>query len=310
MKISVRWLLPTLACLLLSVASLFLSILTYVYPDGEKAFFNLIAFIEPSEDLVDILATYTGPYGMNISERVLTVLAALAVLAILAAFAGVITMSMQRPNTWQFIMTLFGIVGTAIPALIVIVAAPVSQQYLPGTFRFGAYPIVTPIAMIACFLQVNWRRRQVMRWKKSDEAVKSGLIQRGGDLDADLPAGGRASPAGAPGVNRCPYCGTPLERGAAFCGVCGKPVNAAVSAAAKPIPTKVCPFCRAPIEAGDTFCVSCGKPLSPAGAPAKTYVPQPAETAPRQESVSASALVRSTGVTQQRGVGFSRGEDL
>ena len=273
MKINVRWLLPTLACLLLSVATLFLPILTYVYPGGEKALFNLLAFAAPSEDLVDILATYTGPYSMDISERVLTVLAALAVLAILAAFAGVITMSMQRPNTWQFIMALFGIVGTAIPALIVIVAAPVSRQYFPGTFRFGAYPIVTPIAMIACFLQVNWRRRQVMRWKKSDEAVKSGLIRRGGDLDADLPAGGRASPAGAPGVNRCPYCGTPLERGA-------------------------------------VFCVSCGKQLSPAGTPARTYIPEPAATAPRQEPSVAPTPAKTPETPQQMGDGFSRGGDL
>ena len=181
MKKDIRWLLPALTCVVVSVASLLLPILTYLYPNGRSISFNVLSFVKPSHELTSILDKYSGPYGMDISESLQTVLAALAVIAILAAFAGVITMSRQRPNTWQFILALVGIIGTAIPALLVIVAAPISQRYLPGTFRFGVYPIITPIAMIVCLIMVVQRRRKTLKEKRAVERA-GGLIYRAGDL--------------------------------------------------------------------------------------------------------------------------------
>jgi hypothetical protein len=181
MNKSFRFLLPTLACIIASVASLLLPILTYVYPNGKKVAFNVFAFAASSQELVDILADYSGPYAREVDRVWLTILAILAVLAILAAFFGVITMSLQRPNTWQFLLALIGIFGTAIPALIVIIAAPISQRFLPGTFRFGIYPIITPIAMLLCLLKVTKRHRDVQAEKRVAEKA-NGLIRPGGDL--------------------------------------------------------------------------------------------------------------------------------
>ena len=181
MKKNIYWLLPLLTCIAASVVSVFLPVLTYVYPNDLKVSFNVFSFVEQSEDLLDILASYNGPYEMYIDKVWLTILSVLAVLAIIFAFIGVITMSLQRPNTWQFVMALVGIVGTAIPAIIVIIAAPVSQQYLPGTFQFGAYPIITPIAMIMCMITVTRKHKRTQAEIQAAEKAK-GLIRPGGDL--------------------------------------------------------------------------------------------------------------------------------
>ena len=181
MKKNIQWLLPVLTCIVASVASVFLPVLTYIYPNGQTVAFNLFSFTEPSQDLLDILASYNGPYEMYIDKIWLTILAVLAVLAIIAAFIGVITMSLQRPNTWQFVLALVGIIGTAIPAIIVIIAAPVSQQFLPGTFQFGVYPIITPIAMVMCMITVTKKHKRTQAELRAAEKAK-GLIRPGGDL--------------------------------------------------------------------------------------------------------------------------------
>ena len=111
MKKNIQWLLPVLTCIIASVASVFLPVLTYIYPNGKKVSFNLFGFTGPSKDLLDILASYYGPYEMYIDKIWITILAVLAVLAIVAAFIGVITMSLQRPNTWQFVLALVGIIA-------------------------------------------------------------------------------------------------------------------------------------------------------------------------------------------------------
>lgn len=98
MKKNIQWLLPVLACIVASVASIFLPVLTYRYPNGQEASFNVFGFIEPIE-LSKILGTYSGSFVVNIDQTVVTILAICAVLAIIAAFVGVITMSLQRPNT-------------------------------------------------------------------------------------------------------------------------------------------------------------------------------------------------------------------
>ncbi|MBQ8381905.1 MAG: hypothetical protein IJX47_01735 [Clostridia bacterium] len=171
-----------LSCLVLSVASLFLPILTYQFPfSDEKLSFNIISFAEPAPELTEVLATYTGPMHLHIDAVVSTILAAVAALAIVAAFVGVITMSMQRHNTWQFILALVGIIGTMIPSILIIAAVILSGQYFPGDFRLGAYPIITPITMILCLITVTGLHR---RSRAEREAMKAaeGLIRRGGNL--------------------------------------------------------------------------------------------------------------------------------
>ena len=180
MKKNIQWLLPVLACIVASVASVFLPVLTYQYPHGQEIGYNIFDFIEPVE-LGRIMSTYSGSFVVNIGQGFVTVLAVCAVLAIVAAFVGVITMSLQRPNTWQFVLALVGIIGTAIPSVVVFLAVILSKNYFPGVFRFGVYPIITPIAMVLCMITVTRKHKRTQAEIRAAEKAK-GLIRPGGDL--------------------------------------------------------------------------------------------------------------------------------
>ena len=180
MKKNIRWLLPVLTCIVASVASIFRPVLTYQYPQGQKSNFNIFNLIEPIE-LSAILSTYTGSFVVRINRTVVTILVVCAVMAIVAAFVGVITMSLQRPNTWQFVLALVGIIGTAIPSVLIFLAVLLSGKYFPGTFSCGVYPIITPVAMALCMITVTKKHKKTQAELRAAEKAK-GLIRPGGDL--------------------------------------------------------------------------------------------------------------------------------
>lgn len=143
------WLTVTLMCLFFSVISLTFPILTYVYSAGRNQTFNLFKFLNP-EELANVLSQYTGSFALAIEKQHIPVFATVAVLSIVAAFVGAITMSAQRPNFWQFILTMAGLIGTFIPSVLLFITVFSSINYFPGSFKFGAYPIITPFTMGIC----------------------------------------------------------------------------------------------------------------------------------------------------------------
>ena len=46
MKKNIQWLLPVLTCIIASVASIFLPVLSYEYPNGQSVSFNVFGFVE------------------------------------------------------------------------------------------------------------------------------------------------------------------------------------------------------------------------------------------------------------------------
>lgn len=154
------WLGVALSCLLFSVISMFLPVLKYEYANGIKTVeFSVLDFLDPDE-LTKVLSQYTGSFRMNVDSTVAVFLACLAGLAIVAAFVGVITMSVQRPNKWQFVLAMIGLVGTVIPSILVFAAVLLSVRYFPGTFSCGAYPIITPLSMGVCIYMVTYKHRR------------------------------------------------------------------------------------------------------------------------------------------------------
>ncbi len=175
------WLYIVLLCIIASVLTLFLPVVTYVYPDGKEVSFNVLNFLEPTE-LSRVLRCYTGTFRLHIDKSVVTGLGIMAVAAIASALTGVITMSRQRPNRWQFVMALIGIIGTAIPSVLILVMVIVSVNYFPGNFYPGVYPVVTPITMVICMITVTRKHKMTQAQLRAVEASK-GLIYRGGDLE-------------------------------------------------------------------------------------------------------------------------------
>ena len=74
------WLMLTIMCLVLSIASMFVPVLTYTFQNGTSMAFNVLQFLEP-EELFVILSEYTGEY-VDLSQSVVTILAVVGILAI------------------------------------------------------------------------------------------------------------------------------------------------------------------------------------------------------------------------------------
>lgn len=65
---------------------------------------------------------------------------------------------------------------------------------------------------------------------------------------------------------RCPYCGSPVMKGAVFCAACGRSLvptqqpgmPVAPMAGPVPQPGAACPNCGAPVDGDTVFCGNCG----------------------------------------------------
>ncbi len=127
-----------------------------------------------------MLYRYTGSFRVEIGTWALTLLCVLAACAILAALTGILIMSRQRLVRWPFVMTVIGVVGTAIPALAVLCAVLASASNFPGKITPGFYPIVTPVATILCLCIVIRERKRIR--KAVQTARKNAYIRPAGDL--------------------------------------------------------------------------------------------------------------------------------
>lgn len=174
------WLSITLVCLFFSIISLFFPILTYIYPSGKSQSFNIFKFLKPDE-LGNVLSQYTGSFALAIEKQDIPFFAAIAVFSIVAAFAGVITMSAQRPNFWQFVMSMVGLIGTLIPSVLLFIVVISSINYFPGSFQFGAYPIITPFAMGICMYMVT-RKHKLTQEEIQAEKIAAQYLHTMGDL--------------------------------------------------------------------------------------------------------------------------------
>lgn len=168
-----------------SIISLFLPIITYIPADfyiDTKIKFSIVDLIGGSE-VVDYLLTdqYYGPVIFRITGTTVAILAVIVILSVICAVVGLITLRAQRPNTWQFVLTIIGLVGTALPSLILIVCVIGFGQYYPGTIGIGIAPIITPIAMILCIAVVIRRKNRVAEELRK-EMEQQGMIYRAGDL--------------------------------------------------------------------------------------------------------------------------------
>lgn len=166
--------------LTISIFSMFIGVVSYTTPDGVKTTYALQDLIGGERFSREVLYQYTGGFKVRIGTWALTLLCILAVGAILSALLGILIMSKQKPVRWPFVMTVIGVVGTAIPAILILVATVVSASSFPGRIAPGFYPIVTPIAVLLCLFLVIKERKRIA---KANAVVRANaFIRPGGDL--------------------------------------------------------------------------------------------------------------------------------
>jgi ABC-type Fe3+ transport system permease subunit len=128
-----------------------------------------------------VLYHYNGPVWWDIGELTVMLLTVAAILALLCAVIGLFTLRQQRPNTWQFILTIVGLVGTGLPSILVITAVFLSDKYFDGDVTCGICPVIMPLSMIICIFAVLRRKNHVTEQLRR-EALAKGLIRKAGDL--------------------------------------------------------------------------------------------------------------------------------
>lgn len=180
MKRERMWMLLALLWLGISVLSMFVGIVRYTDANGVSKTYAIQDMIDGEDFSHEVLSNYTGEFQVKIGAWALPVLCALAVGALAAALIGILILSKQRSTLWPFVMTIVGIVATAIPALAILAAVALSSRYFVGTIAPGFYPIVAPAANALCICIVAQERRRV---KKAQRAItKNENIYVAGDL--------------------------------------------------------------------------------------------------------------------------------
>lgn len=120
-------------------------------------------------------------FNMEIGVWQIVIISLVGVAAIVFAIIGLRLVSKQKENVFSFILTLFALLLTMVPSVLIFSCVFLFRDEYLGEIRCGAYPIISPIAMIICIIAVTQvHRRNVMYKKKAKEA--QGLIFRGGNL--------------------------------------------------------------------------------------------------------------------------------
>jgi len=137
--------------LVISILSAFTTIVSYTNSRGTHRTFNLFDFLSDASGFgAFVFNEYTGKVIVHYESSQLFLLITLGAAAIICAFVGLQRLSRQTDNKVSFILTLCGLVGTMAPSVIIFVCIVALKDYYLGVISCGIYPIISPIAMIAC----------------------------------------------------------------------------------------------------------------------------------------------------------------
>lgn len=180
------WMYVSIGSIILSVASLMLPVLSYQSAKtGITTHYNIFKLLSNSDLIQNVFREYRGEFlhGMSYSaiSVCVVILSLVGLTAIVLSFVGIKSMSKQYESARPFQLTICGLVGTAIPSIVLLILYIFSRSQYAGTMRLGAYIIVTPIAMVlACFAVTN-----KYRMSKEEAAIEKEArcyIRPAGDL--------------------------------------------------------------------------------------------------------------------------------
>ena len=181
-----NWMYISIGSIVLSILSLFLPVITYQSArTGMIGRYNIIKLISNDELINNVFEEYTGEFlrGMSYSEvsTWVILLCAVGVGAIILAFVGIKSMTKQYESEKPFRLAISGLIGTAIPSIVLLVLYLYSKNQYAGTMHLGAYIIITPIAMVLACLTVTSRHRLTQEEAKLQQEAKA-YICPAGDL--------------------------------------------------------------------------------------------------------------------------------
>ena len=178
------WIYFSIGGLIVSLISLFFPIITYTNQIGTVTRFNIFHLLGGGFAGI-VQEEYIGKsmvvISQNTFDRIVAVVGVIGAVSIITSFIGIRSMSKQYESQWPFRMTLCGLIGTTIPAVLLMIAVLLSPEYYLGDISLGMYVIVTPVAMIASCLAVV-KRHQMTRLELELQKEASMYIRVAGDL--------------------------------------------------------------------------------------------------------------------------------
>lgn len=180
------WMYASMGAIILSIASLFLPVLSYKsYQTGITKGYNIFKLINNSELIQNMFTEYHGSFFRDMSDSTVSVcmvlLCIIGVAAIVLAFVGIKSMTKQYESATPFYLAMSGLIGTAIPSVSLLILYLVSKNQYDGTMYLGTYIIVTPIAMVFACLTVT-KRHRLSREESAIQREAQKYIRPAGDL--------------------------------------------------------------------------------------------------------------------------------
>lgn len=181
-----NWMYISVGSIILSLLSLFLPVITYKSArTGIVGHYNIIKLLSNDDLINNVFQEYTGEFlrGMSYSEvsTWVVLLCIVGVGAIILAFVGIKSMTKQYESEKPFRLALAGLIGTAVPSIVLLILYLYSKNQYAGTMHLGAYIIITPIAMVLACLTVTSRHRLTQEEARLQQEAKA-YIRPAGDL--------------------------------------------------------------------------------------------------------------------------------
>lgn len=179
-----KWIYFAISGLVISIISLLFPIITYTDQRGTAHAFNIFQLLSGGFAQI-VQGEYTGESLIRLSQSsfdaIIAVIGVLGTIAIVLSMIGLRSMSKQYESQWPFRLTLCGLIGTAIPAFLLLTAFALSTNYYLGEISLGLYVIITPVAMIASCVAVI-KRHQLTKAELEIQKEAAKYIYVAGDL--------------------------------------------------------------------------------------------------------------------------------
>lgn len=171
------WVALAMGGIVLSLLSLLLPVLRYTGRDAVSHRYSLITILRDTNGFAKtIFNDYRGDFLRGLPYSTVTALtltvAALGVGAIVLSFVGLISLSRQYTNRKSYILSLCGLAGTAVPALIILTLVLLSRNYFVGSIRCGVYEFITPVTMLLSCRAVTYKHKASLEQLKAAEKAR------------------------------------------------------------------------------------------------------------------------------------------
>jgi len=171
------WVSLAMGGIVLSLLSLLLPVIRYTDKNAVLHRYSLITVLRDMDGFVrTVFGDYRGDFLFGLPYSTISLLtiivAALGVGAIVLSFVGLISLSQQYTNRKSYILSICGLVGTAIPAIIILVLVLLSRNYFVGTIRCGLYEFITPVTMVLSCRAVTYKHKASIEQLRAAEKAQ------------------------------------------------------------------------------------------------------------------------------------------